>query len=180
MSATATSGEKEARREAERIILARYSPASALINEELNVLQLRGDTAPYLERPHGKAAGNLLKLARTDLLVALREAVDEARKDGGPVKRENLRVRYDGVTGAVNFEVIPLKHAPSQERYFLTLFETVETEAEGRRREAGGGRRKSEGQQVKRLRQELAAARDYLQSVLEQYEAANEELQSTG
>src|SRR4029453_3071455 len=41
-----TSGEAEAQREADRIILARYAPASALINEEMIVLQLRGDTSP--------------------------------------------------------------------------------------------------------------------------------------
>ena len=176
--ATATSGEKGARREADGIILARYAPASALINEDLNVLQLRGDTAPYLERPHGKATRNLLKLARKDLLVALRDAVDEARKDESPVRKEKLRVRYDGVTGAVNLEAIPLKHLPSHERHFLILFETAETETEGAKRE--GGKQKAEEPRVKQLHQELAAARDYLQSVIEEYEAANEELQSAG
>jgi len=177
---TERDGEKDARREADRIILSRYAPASALINEELNVLQLRGDTAPYLERPHAQAAGNLLKLAREDLVLPLRAAVDKARKDGSPVRKENLRVRYDGVTGAVNFEVIPLRQSPSQERYFLTLFETAEAEAEGRGRKAGGGRRKSEERQIRQLRQELTAARDYMQSMIEEYEVANEELQSAG
>jgi two-component system, chemotaxis family, CheB/CheR fusion protein len=55
---TATSGGKEAQREADRIILARYAPASALINEELNVLQLRGDTTPYFEQSHGEELNN--------------------------------------------------------------------------------------------------------------------------
>jgi two-component system CheB/CheR fusion protein len=177
---TATSIEKEAQREADRIILARYAPASALINENMDVLQLRGDTAPYLEQSHGKAARNLLKLAREDLIVALRAAVDEARKDDNPVRKENLRVRYNRVTSYVNLEVIPLKHPLSREHHFLTLFETAETETEGRARKAEGGRRKSEEQRIKQLQQELTAARDYLQSVIEEYEAANEELQSAG
>jgi two-component system, chemotaxis family, CheB/CheR fusion protein len=86
VGATATIAEKEARREADRIILARYAPASALINEELLILQLRGDTSPYIEQSPGKAARNLLKLAREDLFVAIREAVDEAREREGPVK----------------------------------------------------------------------------------------------
>ena len=174
----ATSGETEAQREADRIILARYAPASALINEEMNVLQLRGDIAPYLDQSPGKATRNLLKLAREGLLVALREAVDKARQDESPVRKENLRVKYDGVTGDVNLEVIPLKHSPSQERHFLILFETAEAADQGGDRKAGGGRRKSEERQIKQLHQELAAARDYLQSVIEEYEATNEELQS--
>jgi PAS domain S-box-containing protein len=112
---TAASIEKEAQREADRIILARYAPASALINEELIILQLRGDTSPYLEQSHGKATGNLMKLAREDLLVALRAAVDEARKDGSPVRKQNLRVRHNDVTSSVNLEVIPIKHPLSRE-----------------------------------------------------------------
>jgi two-component system CheB/CheR fusion protein len=175
---TATSGETDARREAERVILARYAPASALINEEMDVLQLRGDSAPYLDQSPGKAKRNLLKMAREGMVMALREAVDKARKDGSPVRKENLRVKYDGVTGAVNLEVIPLKQAPSQERHFLALFETAEAADQGGDRKAGGGRRKSEERQIKLLHQELAASRDHLQSVIEEYEATNEELQS--
>jgi two-component system, chemotaxis family, CheB/CheR fusion protein len=174
----ATSGEMEAQREADRIIAARYAPASALINEEMNVLQLRGDTSPYIEQSPRKATRNLMKLAREGLLVALREAVDEAREDERPVRRENLRVKYDGATGDVNLEVIPLKHSPSQERYFVALFETAEAADQGGDRKAGGGRRKSEERQIKQLHQELAAARAHLQSVIEEYEATNEELQS--
>jgi len=174
----ATSGETEAQREADRIIAARYAPASALINEEMNVLQLRGDISPYIEQSPRKATRNLMKLAREGLLVPLREAVDEAREDERPVRRENLRVKYEGATGDVNLEVIPLKHSPSQERHFLALFETVEAADQGGDRKAGGGGRKSDERQIKQLHQELAAARDHLQSVIEEYEATNEELQS--
>jgi two-component system CheB/CheR fusion protein len=180
MGATATNSEKEARREAARIILSRYAPASALINDEMNILQLHGDTTPYLEQSHGRATGNLLKLAHVDLLVALRAVVAEARKDESPVRKENLPVRYNEVTNKVNLEVIPIKHLPSPERHFLALFETAETADQGGMRKAGGRRRKSEEQQIKQLSQELAATRVYLQSVIEEYEAGNEELQSAG
>jgi two-component system CheB/CheR fusion protein len=180
MDAPAASGEKEARREADRIILARYAPASALVDEDLNVLQLRGDTTLYLERSLGKTTGNLLKLAHEELVLPIRAAVAKARKEEKFVRKKNLQVKYDGVTSNVNLEVILLQHLPPHERFYLVLFETAEAEAEGRGQKAGGGRRKSEGQRVKQLSQELAAARDYLQTVIEDYEAATEELQSTG
>jgi two-component system, chemotaxis family, CheB/CheR fusion protein len=174
----ATSGETQAQREADRITLSRYAPASAIISEEMNVLQLRGDVAPYLEQSPDKVTRNLLKLAREGMLVALREAVDKARQDESPVRKENLRVKYDGATCDVNLEVIPLKHSPSQERYFLILFESPEAADQGDGRRTGDRRRKSEERQIKQLSQELATARDYLQSVIEEYEATNEELQS--
>jgi two-component system CheB/CheR fusion protein len=78
-SVTVTSGEAESQREADRIMLARYAPASALINEEMLVLQLRGDTSPYLEQSAHNSTRNMLKLAREGLLVAMREAVEKAR-----------------------------------------------------------------------------------------------------
>ncbi len=173
-----TSGEAEAQREADRIILARFAPASALINEELSVLQLRGDTSPYLEKAPDGATRNLLKLAREGLLVALRETVDKARQDESPVRKENLRVKFDDETANVNLEVIPLRRSASQERHFLILFERVEAADRGGERKAVDRRRKSEELQVRQLSQELAVARDYLQSVIEEYEATNEELQS--
>jgi two-component system, chemotaxis family, CheB/CheR fusion protein len=175
---TGTSGKAEAQREADRIILARYAPASALINEEMLVLQLRGDTSPYLEQSAHNATRNLLKLAREGLLVALREAVEKARQDEGPVKKENLRVKLDGVTGDVNLEVIPLRRSAPQERHFLILFETAGAAVRGGERYAGDMRRESEERQIKQLSQELSSSRDYLQSVIEEYEATNEELQS--
>ena len=175
---TVTAGEAEAQREADRIILSRFAPASALINEEMSALQLRGDTSPYLDQSPDKATRNLLKLASEGLLVALREAVDKARQDESPVRKENLRVKFDDVTGDVNLEVIPLRRSASQERHFLILFETTEVADRGGGRDAGDRRRKSEERQIKQLSQELAVARDYLQSVIEEYEATNEELQS--
>jgi two-component system, chemotaxis family, CheB/CheR fusion protein len=175
---TVTDGEVDAQLEAERIILARYSPASALVNEEMSVLQLRGDISPYLEQSPDKATRNLLKLAREELLIALREAVDKARQDESPVKKENLRVRFKGVTGGVNFEVIPLRRSASQGRHYLILFETVEAADRGGGRKAMDRRPKSNERQIKQLHQELVAARNYLQSVIEEYEATNEELQS--
>jgi two-component system CheB/CheR fusion protein len=178
MGVVVTSGEAEAQREADRIILARYAPATALINEEMIVLQLRGDTSPYLDQLPNKATRNLLKLAREGLLVAMREAVDKARQNESPVKKENLRVKFDGMTGDVNLEVIPLRHPASQERHFLILFEAAEAADRGGGRDAGDRRRKSEERQIKQLSQELASARDYLQSMMEEYEATNEELQS--
>ncbi|HEV2666695.1 MAG TPA: CheR family methyltransferase, partial [Blastocatellia bacterium] len=123
---TVTSGEAEAQREADRIILARYAPASALVSEEMSVLQLRGDTSPYLDQSPDKATRNLLKLAREGLMVGLREAVDKARQDESPVRKEILRVKFDGMTSDVNLEVIPLRRSASQERHYLILFETAE------------------------------------------------------
>ncbi len=175
-------GGYDVRREADQFMLERYAPASIVINEEMEVLQLRGDTAPYLEQSLGKPTRNLLQLAREGLLVELRASIHKAQQDESSIIKKNLRIKYDGEFRDVNLEVIPLNHHPAQKHHFLILFETAaapETdETGGCKQKAEGSRQKPEEHQVTRLKQELAAARAHLQSLIEEHEAAIEELQS--
>ncbi|HEX5085954.1 MAG TPA: CheR family methyltransferase [Blastocatellia bacterium] len=174
-----TSGAIEALQEVDRIILSRYAPASALIDEKMNILQLQGDTSPYLDQSHGKRTRNLLKLAHEGLPVALRQAVNKARKAVSPVRKENQHVTYGAVTGDVNLEVIPIMRPPSQRGHFLILFESVEAADQSDGRDARDERQKSDELRIEQLSQELAAAREYLRSVIEEYETTNEEFQSS-
>jgi two-component system, chemotaxis family, CheB/CheR fusion protein len=180
-------------REGDRLLLARYSPPSVLVSSDLEVLQFRGDTSPYLASPPGKATFNLLRMAREGVLPRLRTALTRARTEGVPVREENLQVRTNGGFRAVSVEVIPVNQLGSKEDGFLVLFlepttslsptlHGQETSSEmvvepriGEEKLAGS--LKAE-QQIERLNAELATVRDYLQSVVEQQEAANEELQS--
>ena len=86
-------GETTAQREADRVALTRYAPASVLFNAEWQVLQFRGDTSPYLKPPTGRASFNVLKMAREGLLLPLRAALNKA-------KHENKRCagQYAGET----------------------------------------------------------------------------------
>lgn len=86
----------QAQREADRVILARYTPAAVLVDEDLNIVQFRGQTGPYLEHAPGPASLNLQKLARPGLLVELSPAIRQARQEGAPVRRERLRVDAQG------------------------------------------------------------------------------------
>lgn len=174
--------ERNAEKEADRILLARYSPASVLINTEFEILQFRGATGAYLQPPAGKATFNLLKMARDGLMLPLRVAIQKAKKDGVTVRKDGVRINYEGEFRQVNLEVVPIKSLAADDRSFLVLFEPA-APAPGvpaaRRAKTTAGRSKGEGSQVLRLQEELAATREYLQSLVEQQEAANEELQSS-
>jgi two-component system CheB/CheR fusion protein len=180
-------------REGDRLLLARYSPPSVLVSPDLNILQFRGDTSPYLASPPGKATFNLLRMAREGVLPGLRAALTRARTEGVPVREENLQVTTSGGFRTVSIEVIPINQPPSNESGFLILFLEPNTglalalpgqeSGSGMVAESRPGAEQSAGslkaeQQIERLKEELAAARDYLQAVIEQQEAANEELQS--
>lgn len=174
-------GELNAQREADRITLGQFAPPGVLVNAELQVLQFRGPTGAFLEPPQGKASFNVLKMAREGLMLPLRSAISQARKENKSVRKDNVRVERDGETRTVNLQVIPLKNL--RERSFLILFKEPEKEGSKRRRsELRPTRpRRAPAETLSRSREldaELTELREYLQTMQDQHEAANEELQA--
>ena len=164
--------------EVDRLLLSKYAPAGVLVNEAAEILQFRGHTSPFLEPAPGAASLNLLKMAREGLLMELRVAIDKARKQNAPVRREKLSIKQNGRMAQVTLQILPMS-GPARERNYLVLFERVapsrEPRARGRRIPSvtAHPRRHSEN-----LRHELTATKEFLQSIIEEREAANQELQA--
>ena len=164
---------------ADKILLGRYSPPGVLLNEDLDVLQFRGRTSPYLEPPTGEPTTNILKLAKEGLFLELRSAVNEVKRGGRAVRREGVPIRSEGEIRKIALEVLPVSASRGDEGCFLVLFHEAAP---------GGASPPAEApepataevteSELTHLRQELAATKEYLQSVVEQQEAVNEDLQS--
>jgi two-component system CheB/CheR fusion protein len=174
-------------READRILSAKFAPPGVLVSADLDILQYRGETGPYLAPLPGKASLSLPKMLREGLLVAVRAAVLRAAKEHAPTREEGLRVKFNGGYREVAIEVIPIKGSAGKAGGFLVLFE--DSSPAGRAESGAGGDARAGALRVQtppcspdsdnaRLTQELSATREYLQSLIEQQEAANEELQS--
>src|SRR5438445_888346 len=165
--------------EADRILLSKYAPAGVLVNEAAEILQFRGRTSPYLEPAPGQASFNLLKMAREGLLMDLRMAIDKARNQNGPARREGLSIQQDGRMAQVTLQVIPMS-GPARERNYLVLFERV---SPLRELHAPGSPASSPiahpRRHIENLRHELTATKEFLQSIIEEREGANQELQAT-
>ena len=164
--------------EVDRLLLSKYAPAGVLVNEAAEILQFRGHTSPYLEPAPGAASLNLLKMAREGLLMELRVAIDKARKQNAPVRRERLSIKQDGRMAQVTLQVIPMS-GPARERNYLVLFERV---SPLRELHAPGSPASSPiahpRRHIENLRHELTATKEFLQSIIEEREAANQELQA--
>src|SRR5687767_2507908 len=169
----------DGQREIDRLLVARYSPPSVLVRADLEIVQYRGNTAPYLSPAPGRASLNLLKMLREGLVLTVRSALQRAKSEEMPVREEGIRIG-DGRGGerTVNVEVIPVKSGVQRADLFLVLFEEPQPQVQAERSGAAPPGEDEAAQEVARLKQELAATREYLQSVIEQQEAANEELQS--
>ncbi len=184
-------GGLNAEREADRVALSQYAPPGILIDANLKIIQFRGGTGPYLQPPSGKAEFHVLKMAREGVMLPLRAAIEQARKEQRPVRRQNVPVAGDGPSRLVTIGVTPLKNL--RELCYLISFEepghpsarrmAVEEEptaskAAGRRPPAAD-RTRAESRLNASLELELAETRDYVQSLQEQHEAANEEIQAS-
>ncbi|MGH7393278.1 MAG: PAS domain S-box protein, partial [Candidatus Rokuibacteriota bacterium] len=168
-------------KEADRLVLGRYAPAGVVVNPDMQIVQFRGKTGPYLEAAPGVASLDVFKMAREGLASALRQAVHQATRGGGPVNVEGVRVRANGGIREVGLEVIPLGPAEgARGRHHLVLF--FEARPRGAPAAPARGRAlrpKTAGErQVAQLTEELADARQHLQAASEEQEAAMEELRA--
>ena len=170
----------EVPREADRLLLARFAPASVVIDEGGSVLEFRGETDAFLDHGRGKATLNIERLVRKGLLMELRQAIAEAHRTDAPVRRARLQVRYREQLQSVSLEVIPLKGRAAAERCLLVLFALdgapVPTEVSLAAASPKGDTRDLE---IERLGQGLAQTTEYVHTLVREHESALEELQST-
>jgi two-component system CheB/CheR fusion protein len=177
-------GYQDFSREADRLVLADYAPAGVLVDQNLHVVQVRGDTGPYLKLAPGPHSAELLLMARQGLLADLRDALDQARRDNARVRRHGVRVKTDDHFQEIDLNVIPMTDLTSGMRHFVVLFDEARppagAEAAAARARAGvtPAQESAKDQEIVRLRQELETTRAYLQSVIEEKDGANEELRA--
>ncbi|MBM2836848.1 MAG: ATPase, partial [candidate division NC10 bacterium] len=173
------------REEANRLIMERRAPAGVVINEKMEILEILGNTHPYLRLTSGTANLSLLRLVRRDLVPQLSAAVDLARRTGAPVRREGLPVKrgHEGPRGPY-LEIIPMTAGSEKDHRLLVLFETVvppSADAHDTGRAAGMKVKAGEsgnGRDLIRLRNELADSQEHLRLLMDGRQTAEEELQS--
>jgi two-component system, chemotaxis family, CheB/CheR fusion protein len=167
---------------AEKAILQKLAPASALVNEQGDIFYLHGRTGMFLEPATGEVGHyNILKMAREGLCHELTLALRKVAKDRVTLRRAGLRVKTNDHFSSVNLSVCPaedLSGAPSDPPlYLVVLEEGIDDSAEGdmqfeRNTELDDGG-------IAELRQELLAKEQYLQTTNEELETVNEELKSS-
>ncbi len=178
----------EAQKEFDRRLLTQFSPATAFINDDLEIIHTRGNVNRYLKLASGRASLNILKMAREGILLDLRNAISKAKKENVPVPKRQVQYKpesgefgHNSEMRLVDFEVVPVNIGNLKEKYFMIVFRDA-LRATQRKRESSKQAAKKESQaasgRIAKLEQELAATKEYLQAVIETQEATNEELQS--
>jgi two-component system CheB/CheR fusion protein len=166
---------------ADQVVLSRYAPSGVLVNTDLEILQFRGKTSPYLEPSPGKASLNLLKMARLELRLELRSAIYSAKEQDLPITKEGIELSQNIL---VKLDVIPL--TANGEQYFLVLFESrpmpillapAPVNSVGKSRK---DKTNAADIEIASLTHELEKTKEYLRAIIETQEANNQDLKIAG
>jgi two-component system CheB/CheR fusion protein len=172
--------ELELQRAADRIVLARFGPPGLIVDEQMNVLQARGQTSQFMDIAPGAVTWNLLRVLRDEIATEVRIAAQRAIHENVPASTTVSML--DEVKGEqqVRVDVLPITSAAARPRSFLILFETVAKSADGRQVEVLHPQLTVDEKDrlISQLRQDLTSTRFHLQSLVEERDARNQELVS--
>lgn len=165
------------RKEAETALLGHYVPPALVVDSDMHIRHIQGDTSPYMALATGAPSFHLLKMVRPELMVDLRTAIDEARRTGVPVHRDRVEFDAHGERTAVRLEVRPLG-TRSGKQNFLVVFQKLEPSAyaEAKTKSGRGAAKKPGPKQIEKLQRELTATREHLRSLIAEQESSQEEM----
>ncbi|MDP5199066.1 CheR family methyltransferase [Flavobacterium sp. DG2-3] len=167
------SGEEiDFRKIADDILFSKYTPASVIINEHLEIVHFHGDTSPFLLPAPGRPNFNVLKMAREGIGFELRNAISEIKKNRENILHENLTVKDQNYQAS--FEILTLS---SDQDHLMILFHKCplpETDLD-----AKPNKKNADQLRIAELEKELSQLRDDIKKVTEEQQIAFEELQTT-
>ena len=168
------------RREAERLLLDRYAPAALVVDPNLQIVHFQGDTGPFLAPAAGEPSFHLLRMIRPELLVDMRTAIYQAKKEHTAVSREGIRFKRNGGAGLVDIHVAPLAAGPDNGNDYLVVFREAPSPAPAPKRLPDTARAQKDRTTAEfaRKERELVALREQLQQLVQEHEAADEEVRS--
>jgi two-component system CheB/CheR fusion protein len=181
--------ELEIQKAADQIILQQYAPVGVIIDHNLEIVQFRGQTSPYLQLPSGRPSFNLLKIAKEELRLELRTAIHLAKKHQKAFRKEGIEIKDNEQIKQVRIDVVPFDALTDNTKsYFLVMF--AETAASSILNVAGKqqasssstsprkGRKINNENETQQLKQELATTKEYLQSIIAEQQATNQDMRA--
>jgi len=168
-------GEADLSQRLDRLLANRYAPPGVVVNERMDLLHVRGETGAYLRPAPGAPQNNVMAMARGGLAMVLRSTVAKAKAAGAPTRASGVSFDHDGASVICDVLVIPLGDpADASRSTYLILFE----EPSRSRQPSTTSDSRAKGSRKPKLEQELAATKEYLQTVIEEHGRTNDDLGS--
>lgn len=171
--------ELELQRTADRIALARFAPPGMVVDERLNILQLRGQVAPFLEPGPGTATWQLQRVLRGDVAGGVSQAVQRAVLDGIAVSSSLLLPDRDGTPQVLKVDVLPMQGSDGVNlpRCFLVFLQSGDGAQQASLTPPLTTMSTDERERlIAQQEHDLTATRLHLQSLIEERDGRNQEL----
>lgn len=160
----------------DQALLDQLIPTAVVVDDQGQVMHIRGDVNHYLNFPQGRIDTNILTLVRDDLKVDVRALMQKAKRDGN-ASTQALFYENTAKKNALFLSVQRMTvETMSQALYVLSFTQIDLSEAFI----SGTGLiDEKAGISNEALRQEVSIFKERLQTAVEELETTNEELQST-
>lgn len=173
--------ELDLQRAVDRLVLARFGPPGLVINDRWEVVQFRGHAGQLLDVAPGPASLQLLHILNDSIAGPVRDAVRRVVEHDTPVRVNDLVLRTKGEVHRFDLEVLPVPSVPARPRCFAVLFipapKSEPASAADRELAIRAPSVPDEAQRlVEQLREDLSTTKLYLQSLIEERDARNQEL----
>ena len=151
---------------------------AVVVNEQMEVLHVFGDTAGYFKLPSGKLSRDISKMAARDLAIPLSTGIQKVFRKQEALRFSNIKLRDLDTLKIVDLRILPLPQKKGQEPLAAVFLEEVNRPDLLDKTQAAQAYDLSmeAEQRITDLEQELQFTRENLQATVEELETANEEL----
>ena len=151
------------------LVIENYAPAAVLINHKHECLYSLGPTDRYLRVAPGNATHDLLAMARQDMRIRLRSAIQQTSQENVRVIVAGGTISHNGYPVSFNIDVQPV--VSDEDNLLLICF--VDEPKPGQRHSRPATRR--DASELTELEQELEATKTDLQNAVRNLEIASDE-----
>ncbi len=162
---------------ADSFLVTHLAPCGVLVNDQMEIIRLRGDVTPYLKLVAGEATLNLFRLIRhREVLADLRPMVRRVVHEDVAMQSKDIVVEDGSKARRIAFEVVPYLGEDGAADLYWILFHDRGVATAPRR---GRPKRVEEQAEANGLRQALADVVEDRERLAEEAGAAAEEAQSS-
>lgn len=157
-----------------------FVPSGVIVNEELEVLHVIGETRPFFRFPAGRPTMQLDKIVVRELAVPVITGTQKAFREGKPLRFTGILIESGDKPVTVDLSILLLEGRGGLNALAAVLIEEHERdERVGMDPKATFDLSQAAEDRISELEQELQFSKENLQATIEELETANEELQAT-
>lgn len=158
-----------------------YITAAIVVNEQMEILHILGETSGFFKLPTGKLTNDITKMASKELTIPISTGLQKIFHTGTELKYTNIRTTLNSEVKNVDLrlKIIPSKKGQIKIAIVYIEESTVPNILAQKEISTDYDVSLEAEQRINDLEQELQFTRENLQATIEELETANEELQAT-